>query len=326
MICALSYVLSCCRYQQLTVCDELPEGCQMQWNFWGTGYGKGPHDGARACLKQSLRKEQLKPEAIKLHNAQDVVAFLKGAMNMPNAAYPKAKRVVHQHFREIGENEVVRTNPLDCKTIPRSRSMHSIRSVSSSNNVLLECRDFSCFFDHCYNGVLGVCLNKSHVSPWKLLTLEPMKSTDAVQEPEDEDDSDWIAEPNDNFLVSQLQVGDNFAVPAESGNAEGVDFYIVQCTRPMYTVQEVNLRDAWSGKVVDRGDEFVEGLYYQRKGLKENSYVLLREHGVGFFYSHLILRSKFNMKEAHLKQKGGTTVYQLSNQTLQRIQCVLHSK
>jgi hypothetical protein len=100
--------------------------------------------------------------------------------------------------------------------------------------------------------------NKSHVSPWKLLTLEPMKNTDVVQEAEEEVDSAWIAEPDDNFLASQLQVGDNFAVPAELGNAEGVDFYIVQCTRTMYTVEEVNLRDAWSGKAVDRGDEIVE--------------------------------------------------------------------
>jgi hypothetical protein len=145
----------------------------MQWNFWGTGHGKGPHDGAGACLKQCLRKEQLKPDATKLHNVAVVVAYLKGAMNMGNAAYPKAKRVVHRHFREIGENEVVRTNPLDCKTIPRSRSMHSIHSVSSSNNILLECRDFSCFCDHCYNGVPGVCPT-SHMCllgnylPWNL--------------------------------------------------------------------------------------------------------------------------------------------------------------
>jgi hypothetical protein len=38
-----------------------------------------------------LKKEQLKPDAIKLHNAADVVAYLKGAMNMVNVAYPKAK-------------------------------------------------------------------------------------------------------------------------------------------------------------------------------------------------------------------------------------------
>jgi hypothetical protein len=47
---------------------------------------------------------------------------------------------------------------------------------------------------------------------------------------------------------------------------------------------------------------------------------------VGFFYSHLILKSKFSMKQAQHRQKGGTSVYQLSNLTLQGIKCVLRSK
>jgi len=38
----------------------------MEWNYWGTGHGKGPRDGARACLKQALQKEQLKPHGIPL--------------------------------------------------------------------------------------------------------------------------------------------------------------------------------------------------------------------------------------------------------------------
>jgi len=44
------------RYPGLTIYLELPFGCMMQWNYWGTCHGKGPHDGARACLKQTIRK------------------------------------------------------------------------------------------------------------------------------------------------------------------------------------------------------------------------------------------------------------------------------
>jgi hypothetical protein len=308
-------------------CNEFPNGCRMQWNYWGTGHGKGPHDGAGACLKQSLRKEQVKPDAIKLHNAADVVAYLKDSMNMPNAAYPKARRLVNRHFIEIGQNEVLRTDPLDCKTVPGSRSMHSIRSISRWNNTLLECRDFSCFCDHCLDGVPGVCPHKPHASPWKLITLEPIKSTDIVQESEEEEvDLEWTAELDDNFLASQLQVGDNFAVPVEPGNAEGADFYIVQCTKTMHIVQDVSRKDAWSGKLVEKGDEIVEGLYYRRQGRKENSYVLLRDEAVSFHYSHLILRSKVSMKQAPHKQKGGTSVYQLSEHALQSILDVIKSK
>lgn len=49
----------------------------MDWHFWGTGHGKGPHDGAGACLKQSIRKEQLRRDSRKLHGAADVVNYLK---------------------------------------------------------------------------------------------------------------------------------------------------------------------------------------------------------------------------------------------------------
>jgi hypothetical protein len=298
----------------------------MLWSFWGTGHGKGPHDGVGACLKQCIRKEQLKPDARKLHNATDVVAYLREAMNLGNAAYPKAKRVVHRNFREIGEEEVVRTDPLDCKTIPGSRSMHCIRSVSHSNHVLLECRDFSCFCDHYYERVPGECSNKSHVSPWKLLTLEPVRSTNAVQETKLEAQQDWTGEADDNYIASQLQVGDNFAVPAELGNTEGVDFYVVQCTRTMHIVEETSRRDVWDGKVVERGDKIVEGLYYQRKGLSQTSYILLRDKGVSFHYSHLILTLKFRMVQARHKQKGDTTVYQMSENSLQRIRAVLQNR
>jgi hypothetical protein len=48
----------------------------MEWNYWVSNHGKGPHNGARACLKQALQKEQLKPNGILLQNAQDVVSIL----------------------------------------------------------------------------------------------------------------------------------------------------------------------------------------------------------------------------------------------------------
>ncbi len=35
---------------------HLTGGCNMMWNFFGIGHGKGPHDGARAILKRFLKK------------------------------------------------------------------------------------------------------------------------------------------------------------------------------------------------------------------------------------------------------------------------------
>jgi hypothetical protein len=101
-------------------------------------------------------------------------------MNMPNLAYPRAKRVVSRHFIEIGEFEVDREDALNCKSISGSRSMHSVRSVSPFNNVLLEVRDFSCFCEHCVKRTVGICPNKDYVEPWKLETLEPVRIAHAV--------------------------------------------------------------------------------------------------------------------------------------------------
>ncbi len=50
-------------------------GCQILWSFFGSGHGKGPHDGARVVVKIFIRKEQFNAHGVKLHNAEEVVAF-----------------------------------------------------------------------------------------------------------------------------------------------------------------------------------------------------------------------------------------------------------
>jgi hypothetical protein len=55
------YHIAC--YYNYTVCEELPTGCQMTWNYFAPGHGKGEVDGARALLKRELSKEQIKPDA-----------------------------------------------------------------------------------------------------------------------------------------------------------------------------------------------------------------------------------------------------------------------
>ena len=59
------FCVSC--YPNLTSFDQLPFGCAVQQNYWGSGHGKGPHDGTSTCLKQALRKEQLKLHVCKMH-------------------------------------------------------------------------------------------------------------------------------------------------------------------------------------------------------------------------------------------------------------------
>jgi hypothetical protein len=195
----------------------------MDWHYFGTGHEKGPHDGAGACLKQTLRKEQLRPSSTQLCGAGDVVRFLEEAMDLPNTTYLEARRLVDRHFKLIGEFEVAREQERNCKTVYGSRSLHLVRSVNHLNNFLLEAREFSCFCPQCVTGTGGNCLKGSHASPWQLITLEPVNSDDVLQEFGDAD-QEWPSVVDDNIYASELVVGDNFAVFAEPRNSEGVDF------------------------------------------------------------------------------------------------------
>lgn len=51
----------------------------------------------------------------------------------------------------------------------------------------------------------------------------------------DEDDWDQFGK-NGDHLASCLTLGDNFSINVEERNAEGVDFYILMCTKTIYTL------------------------------------------------------------------------------------------
>lgn len=91
--------------------------------------------------------------------------------------------------------------------------------------------------------------------------MQPIRASDVVQEV-DETDPNLSMELDNNFYAAELRVGDNFDVSVGLGNAEGVDFYILQCMKCMYLVEEETLTDVWKG-VVERDDEVVKGFYYK---------------------------------------------------------------
>lgn len=45
-------------------------------------------------------------------------------------------------------------------------------------------------------------------------------------------------------LASTLEVGDNFVVNAKFGNVEGVDFYVICCSKTLHTINE-NFKFKW---------------------------------------------------------------------------------
>jgi len=128
---------------------------------------------------------------------------------------------------EIKVGEVNRTHGYNCQTIVGPRSLHSMWFVGHANNVLLETKNFSCFYDKCVDDIVERdCDSKLHVSPWTLLTLQPYNSSNAYCDIE----TNGPVRGNDgksNDLVMDLEVGDNFAIKAKVGNVEGVEFYVV---------------------------------------------------------------------------------------------------
>ncbi len=71
----------------------MTNGCKTMWNFFGSGHGKGLHDGVDAVIKRFIRKEQLDANDAKLQNAKEVVQFLHEHLSKRlETSYSSARR------------------------------------------------------------------------------------------------------------------------------------------------------------------------------------------------------------------------------------------
>jgi hypothetical protein len=111
------------------------------------------------------------------------------------------------------------------------------------------------------------------------------------------DEIDWGVGVDNNEQVAGLRLGDNFVIVAALGNNEGVDFFILQCIKQMHIVQEDVGLDDW-GNFVETGDEIIINHYCKQLGTRKSSYVLIRDKGPTFIYSHLMCDSKFSLVQA----------------------------
>jgi hypothetical protein len=137
----------------------------------------------------------------------------------------------------VKEGEFEITRGFDYMTMVRFGSIHSIRVVNASNNVLLGAREFSYFCCHYIDDVPGDCISKGYVEPWKLVTLEPCEATNVLCDVE-YDENVWGVGEENNDLVVGLSVGDNFAIVIALDNYEGVDFFILQCVKELHIVEK----------------------------------------------------------------------------------------
>lgn len=287
----------------------------MNWNFFGTGHGKGEWDGAGAVVKRALRQSQLHDTWRRMQNAHDVVCFLNETMaGSVDTNYEKTGIAeVNRFFWEIPKDPALRHRTYDCETVQGSQALHSIYSFSIADPTQLFVRKLACFCAHCLDGDTNHCENTSHVDNWDLVKLKPFDLHHVRQHMlhhDGEEGEDWEDVIEGEGFGDLIRTGDNFAVPAIEGNDEGVDFYVLQCTKAKYEVQK-KFTCAW-GPEFDVGDLIVEAIYYQKWN---DGYVFLSNSQMAHIDAHLVVHGKFAMLPKPGRRKGGEVTYDMSEDT-----------
>ena len=277
----------------------------MQWNYFGSGHGKGEHDGAGAVIKHALTSEQLDNNGAKLQNAHDVVEWLTWKMSNDG------KNIL---FVEVRADEVDRTKSYGCKTVKGTRNTHCVLGFSRKDTTQLLLRSLSCFCSMCLDEAWDKCINLSIVEPWKLQKLEPERQDDIE---EDAHSNDIVYYNQHQDLAILLEVGDNFAVLKSPQNEDLEDYYIVVCKQGKTLLKEV-VRDGW-GNNFNVGESVVYGNYYAKLPQCKNTYALLKEAPIAIIYADAILAIKFNMTQAKHKVKGYNTVYKVPQEVHEHI-------
>jgi hypothetical protein len=93
------------------------------------------------------------------------------------------------------------------------------------------------------------------------------------------------------------------------------------CIKPLHKVKDAFI-DQW-GISFEEGDDVVGGIYYQRWGNYDTSYVLLKYLHKVYFYSHLVRAIKFLMPPKNHRVGGNDPIYELPKEILRSINEVI---
>lgn len=295
------------RFPSLTVSAKLPEGCQMCWNYFASGHGKGEVDGAGALLKRKLYKEQIKPNARQLQSASQVVRFLQEESNKYYAGRPGERRRITKFFWEIKEGDIRRVDRLEAETNLGSRGMHQCRSLSWKDPTLIQFRQLTCFCVACFDPNSDVdCYQQSHVPNWTLRRICPKSTRSSRVLSEDElDISEDELRPDSPR--EGVRVGFNIAVRADSENDER--FWVMLVTKG----EQVNLvaftDDAGNSFVP--GELLIQGYWYEQYQAHSRTYLLRDDRPFAYVHSHAVLLSDFSMPPTTHSVKGTFASYEL---------------
>ena len=136
-----------------------------QGNIW-----KGEHDGAGACVKIALGKEELKYESDTiLENTEIIVQWCNSMMGPGNTC----NSMVSRYFWLICELDIKKFQ--DFYTLTGSSEMHSFQS-SNVASLAIYTRKFACFFSLCMHHLWDECESKEWVEKWFCRPLHPIDS------------------------------------------------------------------------------------------------------------------------------------------------------
>ena len=109
-----------------------------------------------------------------------------------------------------------------------------------------------------------------------------------------------------------VDISDNFMIPAEEDNEDGVEFYILQCQAKKFVLAKP-MTCPWRG-IFRAGDVVIRAKYYKNYGRGEKTYVLCDKAVDVHVDAHLVRACKFPMVLASYRVKG-TPVYKMSSET-----------
>ena len=96
------------------------------WNYFETGHGKGEHDGASACIKTALQREEMKFIGAHLRDAASIVQWCAFVIGEQATRKPLVRRI----FCEV--TNVDRSQTPRVNIVHGTRQFHLVRSSDNS--------------------------------------------------------------------------------------------------------------------------------------------------------------------------------------------------
>ncbi|KAL3688230.1 hypothetical protein R1sor_014539 [Riccia sorocarpa] len=274
-------------------------------------------DGLGGMNKNALEREQRKGiRGHKLENAADAVQFLTSKFELDRELAYGHHQNARRFFWEVKVGEVDRSKELDCLPIKGTRSLHCFHGYSPMDPTLLRIKELSCFCPYCVDDEGLRCPNQDYTGKWKLESIHPIKPQDVIAYAEEigsdiSQGVDW----GEGSVADLIEIGDFFAVEVEVPNEFNADFWILQCTKPMYQLSKDHT-DAY-GCTFYAGDFALKGKWYQQWGRRSTCYVRYDSSPLSVVRALDVIHIKFALQPTGVV--GGSPSFILKADTLAEI-------